>query len=303
MEINIGRDGIRNTDEASALIYYGRYPVRSWAELFYAAVKTLYIEYPEVINSLVSKDSTKTLYLRTTTIDMKKPARIATILYLDTARTPLEIVKALREIFRRAGVLNINMSIEIRRISTTLDINNDLQPQFMQSSIIQNPKFTQINKINIPAQISQMPIIQSSQYNQINNSNVKSNVPVQISQPPIIQSPQFNQIKISNTPPPIPKPSLDVPSFMKNNADSIRKVSIKELYIESMKNLVRKYPSIMKKEAGKFFNKRRVTLAESTYRYFIDAVEIGEGLSIEMLYNEEDLKKNLEYYLKLTKEI
>ena len=276
MEINIGRDGIRNTDEASALIYYGRYPVRSWAELFYAAVKTLYIEYPEVINSLVSKDSTKTLYLRTTTIDMKKPARIATILYLDTARTPLEIVKALREIFRRAGVLNINMSIEIRRTSTTLDINNNFKPQFIQSPIFQTPKFTQINKINSPAQISQSPII---------------------------QSPQFNQIKISNVPPPIPKPSLEVPSFMKNNSDSIRKVSIKEMYIESMKNLVRKYPDIMKKEAGKFFNKRRVTLAESSYRYFIDAVEIGEGLSIETLYNEEDLKKNLEYYLKLTKEI
>ena len=43
MEINLGRDGIRNTDEVSALIYYGRYPVNSWAELYFAAVKTLYI--------------------------------------------------------------------------------------------------------------------------------------------------------------------------------------------------------------------------------------------------------------------
>ena len=50
MEINLGRDGIRNTDEVSALIYYGRYPVNSWAEMYFAAVKTLYIEYPEVIN-------------------------------------------------------------------------------------------------------------------------------------------------------------------------------------------------------------------------------------------------------------
>ena len=121
MEINLGRDGIRNTDEVSALIYYGRYPVNSWAELYFAAVKTLYIEYPEVINKLVSKDSTRALYLRTTTIDMKKPVRIDTILYLDADRTPLEIVKALREIFRRAGVLNINMSIEIKRKSTVAE--------------------------------------------------------------------------------------------------------------------------------------------------------------------------------------
>ena len=247
MEINLGRDGIRNTDEVSALIYYGRYPVNSWAELYFAAVKTLYIEYPEVINKLVSKDSTRALYLRTTTIDMKKPVRIDTILYLDADRTPLEIVKALREIFRRAGVLNINMSIEIKRKSTVAE--------------------------------------------EIKIEDIKKNIDVP-------------QIETPITPQPIPahsfvSPSLEVPSFMRSDSESIRKLSCKEMYIEQMKNLVKRYPERMKKEVGKFLNNRRVTLAESSYRYFIEAVEIGEGLSIEVFFNEEDLKKNAQYYLKI----
>ena len=247
MEINLGRDGIRNTDEVSALIYYGRYPVNSWAELYFAAVKTLYIEYPEVINKLVSKDSTRALYLRTTTIDMKKPVRIDTILYLDADRTPLEIVKALREIFRRAGVLNINMSIEIKRKSTVAE--------------------------------------------EIKIEDIKKNIDVP-------------QIETPITPQPIPahsfvSPSLEVPSFMRSDSESIRKLSCKEMYIEQMKNLVKRYPERMKKEVGKFLNNRRVTLAESSYRYFIEAVEIGEGLSIEVFFNEEDLKKNVQYYLKI----
>ena len=247
MEINLGRDGIRNTDEVSALIYYGRYPVNSWAELYFAAVKTLYIEYPEVINRLVSKDSTRALYLRTTTINMKKPVRIDTILYLDADRTPLEIVKALREIFRRAGVLNINMSIEIKRKST----------------VAEEIKIEEVNK-------------------NIDSPQIKPSIT-----PPSTSTHSF-----------VP-PSLEVPSFMRGDSESIRKLSCKEMYIEQMKNLVKRYPERMKREVGKFLNNRRVTLAESSYRYFIEAVEIGEGLSIEVFFNEEDLKKNAQYYLKI----
>lgn len=247
MEINLGRDGIRNTDEVSALIYYGRYPVNSWAELYFAAVKTLYIEYPEIINKLVSKDSTRALYLRTTTIDMKKPVRIDTILYLDADRTPLEIVKALREIFRHAGVLNINMSIEIKRKSTVAE--------------------------------------------EIKTEGIKKNIDIPQIKPPITPPSTSTHSFVS--------PSLEVPSFMRSDSESIRKLSCKEMYIEQMKNLVKRYPERMKREAGKFLNNRRVTLAESSYRYFIEAVEIGEGLSIEVFFNEEDLKKNAQYYLKI----
>ena len=122
MEINIAKDGIKNTDEATALIYYGRYEVSSWKELYFVAVKTLYIEYPEIINSLVSRDDNRDLYLRTTTINMLEPVRLGTILYLDVKRQPESIVRAIREIFHRAGVININMSIEIRRNNNSIKV-------------------------------------------------------------------------------------------------------------------------------------------------------------------------------------
>ena len=137
MEINIARDGIRNTDEVIALIYFGRYEVQTWAELYYAAVKTLYIEYPEVINSLVSKDPNRALYLRTTTIDMNQPVRISTILYLDVDRTPDQIIKALREIFKNAGVVNINMSVEIRRTNNAPTVAK-VEPNKTMSQTSQN---------------------------------------------------------------------------------------------------------------------------------------------------------------------
>ncbi len=237
MEINIARDGIRNTDEVSALIYFGRYEVKNWTELFYAAVKTLYIEYPDAINSLVSKDSTRTLYLRTTTIEMKQPVRISTILYLEADRTPEQIVIALREIFKRAGVVNINMSIEIKR---------------------------KTNAPEVAVKKSVKKILPTS----------TESVPKQIS-------------------------ILEVPTFMKNSSNAIRKLSVREEYIEQMKNLAKYYPQELKNEAGKFLNNRRVTLAETGYRYFIEEIEIGAGLSIEINFTDEALRENIEHYRKI----
>lgn len=244
MEINIARDGIRNTDRVTALIYFGRYEVQSWAELYHAAVKTLYIEYPEVINSLVSKNPERVLYLRTTTIDMKQPARISTILYLDVNRTPEQIVRALREIFRNAGVVNINMSIEITRTNNAPEV---IKPESEEIFIpVKNPSPTIITPV------------------------VSKAIPV-----------------------------LEVPSFMKTSSDSIRKLSERERYIEQMKFLANRYPELMKREAGKFLNNRRVTLAETGYRYFIDEVEIGAGLSIEINFSDEALRENAAHYLKI----
>ena len=257
MEINIARDGIRNTDEVVALIYFGRYEVQTWAELYYAAVKTLYIEYPEVINSLVSKDPNRALYLRTTTIDMKQPVRISTILYLDVSRTPEQIVKALREIFRHAGVLNINMSIEIRRTNNAPTVINRAEP----------------NKVILQTPLS--PPISSSPFSSV-------------------QVPPTTQYNL-----PKPMPTLEVPSFMQTASDSIRKLSERERYIEQMKYLASRYPELLKREAGKFLNNRRVTLAETGYRYFMEEVEIGAGLSIEVNFTDEALRENADHYLKI----
>ena len=229
VEISIERNGIKNSDEAVALIYYGRYEVNSWSELYYAAVKTLYIEYPEVINSLISKDENRDLYLRTTTIGMKEPARLGTILYLDVARTPEQIVRGIREIFKRAGVLNIKMSIEIR----------------------------QQTKVNA------LP-------------------PIQMDINPVPQVVKKAEI------------TLDVPKFMKS--ERIKKAGIREKYIDKMTEFAKKYPQKLKNLAGKYINKRRVTMAETGYRYFKEEIEIGNGLSIELDFTEEELNENLNYY-------
>ena len=269
MEINIALDGIKDTDEPTALIYYGRYEVNTWEELYYAAVKTLYIEYPDTINSLVSQDPSRALYLRTTKIDMKQPVRISTILYLDVSRTPTEIVKALREIFRYARILNINMSIEVKRsYDFPVTVDDEVVPKSSNASDNSGTK-----------------VIPST-----SNSLISPN-PLNLPNLPTLPTPSIlpqltNPIE-SNT-------ALDVPSFMKSG--SIIRVSLKEDYIERMKYLVKTYPQQMKKEAGVFLNNRRVTLAESGYRYFKEEVEVGEGLSIEVSFSDAEITENIEYY-------
>ena len=104
---------LNNDDIPIALNYFGRFEVRDWEELFFVAVKCLFLEFPDVINKLCSKDPTQILYLRTTSIEMQKPRRIAPIIFLETKRTPIQIVQALRKIFLHAGILNINMTIEV----------------------------------------------------------------------------------------------------------------------------------------------------------------------------------------------
>ena len=106
---------------------------------------------------------------------------------------------------------------------------------------------------------------------------------------------------------PNPKPSiqlspnsvLEVPSFMQSSTESIRKLSEKERYIEQMKFLASKYPQQLKREAGKFLNNRRVTLAETGYRYFMEEVEIGAGLSIEVNFSDDSLREISNHYLRI----
>lgn len=105
---------INENEMPAALIYFDeRVPVRDWRELFFIAVKCLYAEFPDVINSLCSTDPTRTLFLRTNTIDMISPKKIAPIIYLETERTPKQIVKAIKLIFNRADVRNAHMQIEL----------------------------------------------------------------------------------------------------------------------------------------------------------------------------------------------
>ena len=105
---------IKETELPAALIYFReRVPVRDWQELFFIAVKCLYAEFPDTINSLCSTDPKRTLFLRTNTIDMVSPKKIATIIYLETNRTPQQILKSIKLIFSRANVRYIPMRVEV----------------------------------------------------------------------------------------------------------------------------------------------------------------------------------------------
>ena len=77
---------VRDDEIPVSLIYFGKISVRDWEDLFFIAAKCLYTEFPDVINKLCSKDPNRILFLRTTTIDMKKPRRIAPIVFLETDR-------------------------------------------------------------------------------------------------------------------------------------------------------------------------------------------------------------------------
>ena len=105
---------IKETEMPAALIYFEeRVPVHSWQELFFIAVKCLYAEFPDTINSLCSTDPTRILFLRTNTIEMVCPKKIAPIIYLETNRTPQQIIKAIKFIFSRADVRRPQMRIEL----------------------------------------------------------------------------------------------------------------------------------------------------------------------------------------------
>lgn len=105
---------INDTELPAALIYFDeRVPVRDWQELFFIAVKCLYTEFPDTISSLCSTDPTRTLFLRTNTIAMQRPKRIAPIIYLETQRTSRQILKAIKLILNRADVRNVQMCVEV----------------------------------------------------------------------------------------------------------------------------------------------------------------------------------------------
>jgi len=114
LDLNAKSQELKDNELPVALIYFEeRVPVNDWQELFFIAVKCLYAEFPDAINSLCSTDPKRTLFLRTNTIDMLRPKKIAPIIYLETNRSPQQILKAIKLIFNRADVRNIPMRVEV----------------------------------------------------------------------------------------------------------------------------------------------------------------------------------------------
>lgn len=270
---------LNNFDVPIALNYFGRFEVRDWEELFFVAVKCLYLEFPDIINNLCSKDPSQILFLRTTTIDMKKPRRIAPIIFLETKRTPVQIVQAIRKIFHQAGVLNINMKIEVIEPTS----KSDLEKIFSQP--VEQKILPKKSKIKLPVF-------------DLNQSVEEMLAALDDSEP--------KNKKIS---PPIKKNSvgskdLEVPVFGKlffilrgERYGPFANEKIR--YIELMKYLAENFPDQLRKCAGRHVNsKHRLTLVYGeSYLYFREPVMLPNDLFADKGFPDEVLKENAKFYL------
>ena len=283
---------LNDNDIPIALNYFGRLEVRDWEELFFVAVKCLYTEFPDVVSNLCSKDSSQNLFLRTTTIDMKKPRRIAPIIFLETKRTPLQIVQAIRKIFLQAGVLNINMKIEVApppKFKADLEkiYSPPTSPVEIKSEKILPPQ-KKVSKIKLP----KISLDQSIEEMLAALDGVK-----------------LPQEKKSSPPPTIKKNSvgskdLEVPLFGKLFF-TIRGerygpfANEKMRYVELMKCLAENFPTQMRKHAGRHVNsKHRITLVHGdNYLYFREPVMLPNDLFADKGFSDAELRENAKYYL------
>ena len=270
---------LNDDDIPVALIYFGRLSVRSWQELFFAAVKCLYIEYPEAINSLCSKDSSRILFLRTNTIDMERPARIAPIIFLETKRTPRQIIKALRIIFNKAGVFNINMKIEV--MSPPKEKIVELE------EIFSPPK-----QENFSPPKKEIPVFQRDQ-------SIEEMLAVLDSMPITPRK---------NSSPPLPGASknfLPEPAvfgslfFVIDNKRHGPFSDEKNRYVALMECLAEIYPQQMLQQAGRHINSmHRLTLVQgSSYLYFSEPVELPNGLYMDKGFPDRVIVENEKYFL------
>lgn len=283
---------LNNDDIPIALNYFGRFEVRDWEELFFVAVKCLCLEFPDVISNLCSKDPTQILYLRTTTIDMKKPRRIAPIIFLETKRTPKQIVQAIRKIFHQAGILNINMKIEVA--SPTI-AESDLK------KILSAPPESVKNIAPPVKKISQKIKLPVFDLNQSVEEMLAALDDVQIfgekKSPPPESNSEDKKISVGSK-------DLEVPVFGKlfftlRGERYGPFANEKVRYIELMKYLAENFPDQLRKCAGRHVNSNhRLTLVYGeSYLYFREPVMLPNDLFADKGFADDALKENAKYYL------
>ena len=300
---------LNNDDIPIALNYFGRLEVRDWEELFFVAVKCLYMEFPDIISNLCSKDPTQNLFLRTTTIGMKHPQRIAPIIFLETKRTPLQIVQALRKIFIQAGIVNINMTIEVMPPSTSkAEIEKIFAPSEKPLKI--SAEKISDKKISPPAKKTsakiKMPVLSLSQSVDEMLAALGGELPAKQKS----NSPQqeLKPLQEKKSPPPeknsVGSRDLDVPTF--GRLYFVLKgerfgpfANEKMRYIELLKNLAELFPKEMKKLAGRHINsEHRLTLAHGeNYLYFREPVMLPNDLFADKGFSDKVLLENTKYFL------
>ena len=264
---------IKETELPAALIYLGeRAPVRDWQELFFVAVKCLYTEFPDTINSLCSTDPTRTLFLRTNTIDMERPQRIAPIIYLETQRTPAQILKAIKIIFSRAGVRNANMQIEL------------YEPNFVQKN---NSSFQIPN-----SKLSSKPVLHLNQSieEMLAALDAMEIYPQKNSKVVLPHADKFGKTE----------PTIFGSLFFVLEGERYGPfANEKNRYVALMQCLAELYPYQILKEAGHHINSQhRLTLMKGgSYLYFREPVELPNNLFLDKDFPDRILVENERYYL------
>ena len=263
---------IQENELPAALIYLGeRAPVRDWQELFFTAVKCLYVEFPDTINSLCSTDPTRTLFLRTNTIDMERPKKIAPIIYLETQRSPAQILKAIKIIFNRAGVRNPKMQIEIRE---------PFQPENHSSFPIPNSSLTSKPVLHLNQTIEEM----------LAALDAMETYPQKNSKVVLPHAEKFGKIE----------PAIFGNLFFVLDGERYGPfANEKNRYVALMQCLAELYPYQILKEAGHHINSQhRLTLMKGgSYLYFREPVELPNNLFLDKDFPDRILVENERYYL------
>ena len=267
---------INENEMPVALIYFEeRVPVHDWQELFFIAVKCLYTEFPTVINSLCSTDSTRTLFLRTNTIDMTKPKKIAPIIYLETNRTPQQILKAIKLIFNRAKVYKIEMRIEVRE---------QLYPKnYFSQPTVEVP----VKRIR-----NQKPVLH---LNQTIEEMLATLDAMELPTPKKSQVILPHEETFGKTEPQIFGNLFFVLEGERHGPFS----NEKNRYVALMQCLAELYPYKILKEAGHHINSmHRLTLMKgASYLYFREPVELPNNLFLDKDFPDRILIENERYYL------
>lgn len=269
---------INDNEVPVALIYFQeRVPVRDWQELFFIAVKCLYAEYPDTINSLCSTDPTRNLFLRTNSIDMIKPRKIAPIIHLETNRTPQQIFKALRLIFSRADVRNPKMRIEL---GETLNFKNHLTKP--PAEISTPPK----------RQLSQKPVLHLNQTIEEMLETLDAMEPPKVNKSSVVLTHATDNGKHE------PQVFGNL-FFVLDGQRHGPFANEKNRYVALMQCLAEQYPYEILKEAGHHINsEHRLTLMKgSSYLYFREPVELPNNLFLDKDFPDRVLVENERYYL------
>lgn len=268
---------IHENEVPVALIYFGeRVPVSDWQELFFIAVKCLYAEFPDTINSLCSTDPTRTLFLRTNTIDMTSPKKIAQIIYLETNRTPKQILKAITLIFSRAKVRNIAMKIEVRQM---LYPENFFAPPPAETPPPRRPRNSK-PVLHLNQTIEEMLATLDAMETY---APKKSSVVLPHAEPFGRAEPQvFGNL-----------------FFVLEGERHGPFANEKNRYVALMQCLAELYPYQILKEAGHHINSaHRLTLMKgASYLYFREPVELPNNLFIDKDFPDRILVENERYYL------